>query len=127
MCVLLREVAIATSQVNVSSRHSTLWQPEFQLLGGGIAMAEPTRAEIDQYKVLLLNDDHTPMEFVVEVLERFFDKGREEATRVMLQVHHKGVGICGAYTHEVGGAKVAQVMEFSSKRKHPLKCVIERQ
>jgi ATP-dependent Clp protease adaptor protein ClpS len=90
-------------------------------------MAEPTRAEIDQYKVLLLNDDHTPMEFVVEVLERFFDKGREEATHVMLQVHYKGVGICGAYTHEVAGAKVAQVMEFSSKHKHPLKCVIEKQ
>jgi ATP-dependent Clp protease adaptor protein ClpS len=65
------------------------------------------------YRVLLLNDDYTPMEFVVHVLERFFQKGREEATRIMLHVHHHGVGECGIYTYEVAETKVTQVMDFA--------------
>ena len=79
------------------------------------------------YKVLLLNDDYTPMEFVVLVLERFFGKGREEATRVMLHVHQKGVGICGVYTFEVAETKVTQVMDFSRKHQHPLQCTMEKE
>ncbi|MBL8588915.1 MAG: ATP-dependent Clp protease adapter ClpS [Methylobacteriaceae bacterium] len=79
------------------------------------------------YRVLLLNDDYTPMEFVVEVLRRFFGKDPEEATRIMLHVHHNGVGECGVYTYEVAETKVTQVMEFSRKHQHPLQCIMEKQ
>ena len=79
------------------------------------------------YKVLLLNDDYTPMEFVVHVLEKFFAKGREEATRIMLHVHHKGVGICGVYPYEVAETKVTQVMDFSRQNGHPLQCTMEKE
>ena len=78
------------------------------------------------YKVLLLNDDYTPMEFVVHVLERFFGKGQEEATRIMLHVHHKGVGVCGVFTYEIAETKVAQVMEFARQHQHPLQCTMEK-
>ena len=78
------------------------------------------------YKVLLLNDDYTPMEFVVHVLERFFNKDREAATRIMLHVHHHGIGECGVYTYEVAETKVTQVMDFSRKHQHPLQCVMEK-
>lgn len=79
------------------------------------------------YKVLLLNDDYTPMEFVVHVLERFFNKGREEATSIMLHVHQKGVGVCGVYTYEVAETKVTQVMDFSRQHQHPLQCTMEKE
>jgi len=79
------------------------------------------------YKVLLLNDDYTPMEFVVHILERFFNKGREEATRIMLHVHQKGVGICGVYTFEVAETKVAKVMDFARQHQHPLQCTMEKE
>ncbi|WP_342644104.1 ATP-dependent Clp protease adapter ClpS [Rhodoligotrophos ferricapiens] len=79
------------------------------------------------YKVLLLNDDYTPMEFVVHVLERFFGKGREDATRIMLHVHQKGVGLCGVYTYEVAETKVTQVMEFARQHQHPLQCTMEKE
>jgi ATP-dependent Clp protease adaptor protein ClpS len=79
------------------------------------------------YKVLLLNDDYTPMEFVIHVLERFFGKGREEATRIMLHVHQKGVGICGVYTFEVAETKVTQVMDFARGNQHPLQCTMEKE
>lgn len=80
----------------------------------------------NMYRVLLLNDDYTPMEFVVLVLERFFNKSREEATRIMLHVHHHGVGECGVYTYEVAETKVTQVMDFARKHQHPLQCVMEK-
>ncbi len=79
------------------------------------------------YKVLLLNDDYTPMEFVVHVLERFFNKNREDATRIMLHVHHNGVGICGVFTYEVAETKVAQVIEFARQNQHPLQCTMEKE
>lgn len=79
------------------------------------------------YRVLLLNDDYTPMEFVIEVLRRFFAKDPEEATRIMLHVHHNGVGLCGVYTFEIAETKVTQVMEFSRKHQHPLQCIMEKQ
>ncbi len=79
------------------------------------------------YKVLILNDDYTPMEFVIFVLERFFAKGREEATRIMLHVHHKGVGVCGVYTYEVAETKVAQVVDFARQHQHPLQCTMEKE
>ncbi len=79
------------------------------------------------YKVLLLNDDYTPMEFVVHVLERFFAKGREEATVIMLHVHQKGVGVCGVYTYEIAETKVTQVMDFARQHSHPLQCTMEKE
>ena len=79
------------------------------------------------YKVLLLNDDYTPMEFVVHILEKIFGKSREEAVDVMLHVHRHGVGICGIFTFEVAETKVAQVIEFSRRHQHPLQCTMEKE
>jgi ATP-dependent Clp protease adaptor protein ClpS len=78
------------------------------------------------YKVLMLNDDYTPMEFVVHVLERFFNKSREESTRIMLHVHRRGVGVCGVFTYEVAETKVTQVMDLARQNQHPLQCTIEK-
>ncbi|MCB1833888.1 MAG: ATP-dependent Clp protease adapter ClpS [Geminicoccaceae bacterium] len=94
---------------------------------GGVATKTKAKTQRPSlYKVLLLNDDYTPMEFVVLVLERFFSKNREDATRIMLHVHHKGVGICGVYTFEVAETKVAQVIEFARQNQHPLQCAMEK-
>ena len=79
------------------------------------------------YKVLMLNDDYTPMEFVVHILERFFNKSREEATAIMLHVHRRGVGVCGVYTYEVAETKVTQVIEFARQHQHPLQCTLEKE
>jgi ATP-dependent Clp protease adaptor protein ClpS len=78
------------------------------------------------YRVLILNDDYTPMEFVVYVLEQYFHKSREEATRIMLHVHQTGVGVCGVYTYEVAETKVAQVIDTASRHQHPLQCTMEK-
>ena len=78
------------------------------------------------YRVLLLNDDYTPMEFVIHVLESFFHKSHEQATQIMLHVHHTGVGECGVFTYEVAETKVTQVMDFARKHQHPLQCVMEK-
>jgi ATP-dependent Clp protease adaptor protein ClpS len=89
-----------------------------------------TRAKTQRpslYKVLLLNDDYTPMEFVIQVLQRFFNKNSEDAVRIMLHVHHNGVGICGVYTFEVAETKVAQVIEFARQNQHPLQCTMEKE
>ena len=98
--------------------------------GPGVGLATRTRPKTkkpSQYKVLLLNDDYTPMEFVVHVLERFFQKTREEATRIMLHVHRRGVGVCGVYTYEVAETKVTQVMDLARQNQHPLQCTIEKE
>lgn len=77
------------------------------------------------YKVLLLNDDYTPMEFVVIVLEQFFSKSRELAVQIMLHVHQKGVGVCGVYPREIAETKVRLVMDFANEHQHPLQCTME--
>jgi len=92
-----------------------------------VTKTRPKTQRPSLYKVLLLNDDYTPMEFVILVLERFFHKSREEATRIMLHVHQKGVGVCGVYTFEVAETKVGQVIEFSRQNQHPLQCTMERE
>lgn len=79
------------------------------------------------YRVLLLNDDFTPMDFVVHILERFFGKNRQEATEIMLQVHRRGVGVCGTYTYEVAETKVNLVMDYARKNEHPLQCTMEKE
>lgn len=95
---------------------------------GGLATKTKVRTQKPSlYKVLLLNDDYTPMEFVVHVIERFFSKSREDATQIMLHVHHKGVGICGVYTFEVAETKVARVIEYARQNQHPLQCTMEKE
>ncbi|MFO6446131.1 ATP-dependent Clp protease adapter ClpS [Erythrobacter sp. NE805] len=100
--------------------------------GGGqnqVGVATKTRAKPkkpSQYKVLMLNDDYTPMEFVVLVLKRFFAMDLEQATRVMLHVHQRGVGVCGIFTYEVAETKVNQVMDFARANQHPLQCTLEK-
>ena len=79
------------------------------------------------YKVLMLNDDYTPMEFVVHVLQRFFGKSHDEATQIMLHVHQRGVGICGVYTYEIAETKVTQVVDYARKHQHPLQCTLEKE
>ena len=97
---------------------------------GGLSVATKTRVRTKKpsmYRVLILNDDYTPMEFVVLILERFFNKDREQATRIMLHVHQKGVGVCGVYTYEVAETKVAQVMDMARRNEHPLQCTMEKE
>ncbi len=77
------------------------------------------------YKVLLLNDDYTPMEFVVETIERFFNKTREQATQIMLKVHTEGMGVCGVYPQDIAETKLRQVLSHAKEAQHPLQCVIE--
>lgn len=94
---------------------------------GIVTKTRPKTKKPSLYKVLLLNDDYTPMEFVVIVLQKYFGKSREEAERIMLHVHQKGVGICGVYTFEVAETKVTQVMDFSRANNHPLQCTMEKE
>src|SRR5437660_7843314 len=93
---------------------------------GVVVKAKPKTKKPSMYKVLMLNDDYTPMEFVVHILERFFSKSRQEATRIMMHVHRRGVGICGVYTYEVAETKVTQVMDFARQHQHPLQCTLEK-
>ena len=97
--------------------------------GNGAAVITRTRAQTKRpsmYRVLLLNDDYTPMEFVIAILQTFFNKDAQEATQIMLQVHHNGVGECGVYTYEIAETKVSQVMDHARKNQHPLQCIMEK-
>jgi ATP-dependent Clp protease adaptor protein ClpS len=97
--------------------------------GTGLGVATRTRSRTKKpslYKVLMLNDDYTPMEFVVLCLQRFFRMNIEDATRVMLHVHQKGVGVCGVFSHEVAETKATQVVDFARQHQHPLQCTIEK-
>src|ERR1700689_2753830 len=94
---------------------------------GAVVTAPPKTRKPAMYKVLMLNDNYTPMEFVVHVLEGFFQKNREEAARIMLHVHRRGVGVCGVYTYEVAETKVTQVMDLARQNQHPLQCTIEKE
>ena len=97
--------------------------------GNGTAVITRTRTQTKRpsmYRVLLLNDDYTPMEFVILVLQSYFNKNAEEATQIMLHVHHHGVGECGVFTYEIAETKVAQVMDHARKNQHPLQCIMEK-
>jgi ATP-dependent Clp protease adaptor protein ClpS len=97
--------------------------------GTGVGVATKTRTRTAKpalYKVLMLNDDYTPMEFVVLTLQRFFKMTIEDATRVMLHVHQRGVGVCGIFTYEVAETKVNQVIDFAREHQHPLQCTMEK-
>jgi ATP-dependent Clp protease adaptor protein ClpS len=93
---------------------------------GVVVKTKPKTKKPSMYKVIMLNDDYTPMEFVIHVLERFFSKNREEATQIMLHVHQRGVGVCGVFTYEVAETKVTQVMDFARQNQHPLQCTLEK-
>jgi ATP-dependent Clp protease adaptor protein ClpS len=94
---------------------------------GALTLTRTRTKKPSMYKVLMLNDDYTPMEFVVDVLTNIFQKNREEATEVMLHVHQKGVGICGVYTYEVAETKVTQTVDYARKNQHPLQCTLEKE
>lgn len=93
---------------------------------GLLTKTKPKTKKPSMYKVLLLNDDYTPMEFVVFILESIFNKGQEDAVTIMLHVHQKGVGVCGVYPYEIAETKVAQVMDLARKEQHPLQCTLEK-
>lgn len=126
----------------MSKRHDPAWMSDPKLPGPpagnppgdgdgiGVDIITQTRVRTKKpslYRVLLLNDDYTPMEFVVYILERYFNRSREQATRIMLHVHQKGVGLCGVYTYEVAETKVAQVLDLAKRHEHPLQCVMEKE
>ena len=94
---------------------------------GVVIKTRPKTRKPSMYKVLMLNDDYTPMEFVVHVLQHFFAKSHEEAATIMMHVHTRGVGICGVYTYEVAETKVTQVMDLARQNQHPLQCTIEKE
>jgi ATP-dependent Clp protease adaptor protein ClpS len=94
--------------------------------GTAVQEAKPKLKQPPMFKVMLLNDDYTPMEFVVEVLESFFSMTREKATQIMLHVHTRGVGVCGVYTKDIAETKVALVNDFSRSNQHPLLCTMEQ-
>jgi ATP-dependent Clp protease adaptor protein ClpS len=92
-----------------------------------IEETKPVTKKPSMYRVLMLNDDYTPMEFVVMVLERFFSKSSDEAVTIMLHVHQKGVGVCGVYSYEIAETKVDQVMDLARENHHPLQCTLEKE
>jgi ATP-dependent Clp protease adaptor protein ClpS len=94
---------------------------------GALTLTRVRTKKPSMYKVLMLNDDYTPMEFVVDVLQHIFQKNQEEATQIMLHVHQKGVGICGVYTYEVAETKVTQTVDYARKNQHPLQCTLEKE
>ncbi len=106
----------------MSQKHQNQ-QPDHDLI---LEEAKPRLKRPPLYKVVMLNDDYTPMEFVVDVLQRFFRKGREQAVQIMLEVHTRGKAVAGVFTAEIAETKVAQVNEYSRKCQHPLLCTMER-
>src|SRR5579872_4486555 len=119
----------ATPQMTARTTASRETKRGGETPGIGAAVITRTRTQTkrpNMYRVLLLNDDYTPMEFVIMVLQSYFNKNPEEATRIMLHVHHNGVGECGVFTYEIAETKVAQVMDHARKNQHPLQCIMEK-
>ena len=110
--------------MKLEEKNKNITTDDFQR--GVLLESEPLTKKPSMYKVILLNDDYTPMEFVVYVLQKFFNKNQEEATQIMLHVHQKGAGICGIYTYEVAENKSKMVVNFSKKNQQPLQCSIEK-
>ena len=122
----MREMAVRAMRVAMAGKDG---EDDGRSGGPGVNVATRTRTRTKRpshYKVLMLNDDYTPMEFVVHVLQRFFKMDMEEATRVMLHVHQRGVGICGVFSYEVAETKVNQLMDFARQNQHPLQCTLEK-
>lgn len=122
---IFRRFTMTIAPIHMAERRDDGQQDD----GTGTGLATKTRARTKQptpYRVLMLNDDYTPMEFVVLCLQRFFRMNMEEATRVMLHVHQKGVGVCGVFSYEVAETKVGQVIDFARQNQHPLQCTLEK-
>ena len=103
-------------------------KPNEDNVGGNIKLETNPKTKIPAlYRVLMMNDDYTPMEFVIEVLEKFFQKNREEATQIMLHVHQRGVGVCGLYAYDLAETKAIQVMNYARKFEHPLQVQLEKE
>jgi len=103
-------------------------KPNEDNVGGNIKLETNPKTKIPAlYRVLMMNDDYTPMEFVIEVLEKFFQKNREAATEVMLHVHQRGVGVCGIYAYDLAETKAMQVMNYARKYEHPLQVQLEKE
>ena len=94
---------------------------------GLITKTRPKTKKPSLYRVLLLNDDYTPMEFVVWILQRFFNKNQDDAMQIMLHVHQNGVGVCGVYSYEVAESKVTEVLDAARQNQHPLQCTMEKE
>jgi len=94
---------------------------------GILTKAKPKTKKPAMYKVLMLNDDYTPMDFVIHILQTFFKKSEIDATEIMLQVHQKGVGVCGVFSYEVAETKVVQVIDYARRHEHPLQCTLEKE
>ena len=94
---------------------------------GTVTKTKPKTKKPSMWKVLLMNDDYTPMEFVIFVLERYFNKSKEEATQIMLHVHQRGIGVCGVFPYEVAETKVGQVVDVAKQNQHPLQCTMEKE
>jgi ATP-dependent Clp protease adaptor protein ClpS len=119
---------MSQNKINItSSNNPALPPPDDGRQSGVMLKAKPKTRKPSMYKVLLLNDDFTPMEFVVHVLERFFSKTKDEATEIMLHVHRRGVGLCGVFTYEVAETKVMQVMDYARANEQPLQCTMEKE
>ena len=108
----------------MSNEHDHDWQDDHSF---AVAPAKPELKEPPKYRVIMLNDDNTPMDFVVEVLETLFNMGRERATRTMLQVHTEGRALCGIFTYEIAEAKVEQANSYAQRHGHPLQCTMEEE
>lgn len=108
----------------MSNEHDHDWRDDH---GFAVAPAKPELKEPPKYRVIMLNDDYTPMDFVVEVLETLFNMGRERATRTMLQVHTEGRALCGIFTYEIAEAKVEQANSYAQRHGHPLQCTMEEE
>ena len=94
---------------------------------GTVTKTRPKTKKPSLYRVVMLNDDYTPMEFVVHVLVKFFNMGQDQAVQIMMHVHQRGMGLCGVYTYEVAETKVTQVIDFARKHEHPLQCTLEKE
>lgn len=123
----LKDRALAWDKLRITLSDGDKREGEGGPATGVVVKPRPKTKKPAMYKVLMLNDDYTPMEFVVHVLERFFQKNRDEATRIMMHVHRRGVGVCGVYTYEVAETKVTQVMDLARQNQHPLQCTIEKE
>lgn len=124
---LIKVYASAQDQGGDQTPHSGDEDNAYEEDTGLALKTRPRTKKPAMYKVLLLNDDFTPMEFVVHILERFFGKNRQEATDIMLHVHRRGVGICGIFTFEIAETKVAQVMDYARANEQPLQCTMEKE
>ena len=132
-CTMLQSASISNSPASLATaaRAPRMGNDDRPSGTGGpaasvITRVKPKAKRPSLYRVLILNDDYTPMEFVVLVLEKFFQKDVEAATKIMLHVHHHGIGECGVFTYEIAETKVTQVMDFARKHQHPLQCVMEK-